>query len=210
MLSFVKAVLQLRHTKLWFFAFWMMPFAWLIWGAANDALGANPAEYLIRSTGELTLRLLCMTLAITPLRQAFGLHALAKLRRLSGLLVFFYASLHLLSYAWLDMGFEWLDVATDIAKRPFILVGFSGFVLLTLLAATSFNQAVKWLGAKRWQILHRAVYLIAGLALLHFFWMRSGKNNFADVWVYATIIAALLGWRIKWRFRQATPPNPPK
>lgn len=209
MLAFVKAVLQLRHIKLWFFAFWMMPFAWLIWGAINDALGANPAEYLIRSTGELTLRLLCVTLAITPLRQAFGLHALAKLRRMSGLLVFFYASLHLLSYAWLDMGFEWLDVAKDIAKRPFILVGFSGFVVLTLLAATSFNQAVKWLGAKRWQTLHRAVYLIAALALLHFFWMRAGKNNFADVWIYATIIATLLAWRIKWRFKPTPPPNPP-
>ena len=201
MLDAVKALLQLRHIKLWFFAFWMMPFVWLIWGAANDALGANPAEYLIRSTGELTLRLLCVTLAITPFRQAFGLHALAKLRRMSGLLVFFYASLHLLSYAWLDMGFEWLDVAKDIAKRPFILVGFTSFVLLSLLAATSFNQAVKWLGAKRWQMLHRAVYAIAALALLHFFWMRAGKNNFADVWIYATIIAALLAWRINWRVK---------
>ena len=209
MLAFVKAVLQLRHIKLWFFAFWMMPFAWLIWGAINDALGANPAEYLIRSTGELTLRLLCVTLAITPLRQAFGLHALAKLRRMSGLLVFFYASLHLLSYAWLDMGFEWMDVAKDIAKRPFILVGFSGFVLLTLLAATSFNQAVKWLGAKRWQTLHRAVYLIAGLALLHFFWMRAGKNNFADVWIYATIIATLLAWRIKWQVKTSSQAKSP-
>ena len=196
MLDVVKALLQLRHIKLWFFAFWMMPFAWLIWGAANDALGANPAEYLIRSTGELTLRLLCVTLAITPLRQAFGLHALAKLRRMSGLLVFFYACLHMLSYAWLDMGFEWLDVAKDIAKRPFILVGFTSFVLLSLLAATSFNQAVKWLGAKRWQLLHRAVYAIAALALLHFFWMRAGKNNFADVWIYATIIVTLLAWRV--------------
>ena len=201
MLAFVKAVLQLRHIKLWFFAFWMMPLAWLIWGAVNDALGANPAEYLIRSTGELTLRLLCVTLAITPLRQTFGFHALAKLRRTSGLLVFFYVSLHLLRYAWLDMGLEWMDVATDIAKRPFILVGFCGFVLLTLLAATSFNQAVKWLGAKRWQMLHRAVYFIAALALLHFFWMRAGKNNFADVWIYASIIATLLAWRIKWRFK---------
>lgn len=209
MLAFVKAVLQLRHIKLWFLAFWMMPFAWLVWGAANDALGANPAEYLIRSTGELTLRLLCVTLAITPLRQAFGLHALAKLRRMSGLLVFFYASLHLLSYAWLDMGFEWMDVAKDIAKRPFILVGFTAAVLLTLLAATSFNQAVKWLGAQRWQLLHRTVYLIAGLALLHFFWMRAGKNNFAEVWLYTAIIAALLAWRVKWRFKPTLPPNPP-
>ena len=196
MLEAVKALLQLRYIKQVFWACWMLPFAWLIWGATNDALGANPAEYLIRSTGELTLRLLCVTLAITPLRQAFGMHALAKLRRMSGLLVFFYACLHMLSYAWLDMGFEWLDVAKDIAKRPFILVGFTSFVLLSLLAATSFNQAVKWLGAKRWQMLHRAVYAIAALALLHFFWMRAGKNNFADVWIYATIIVTLLSYRV--------------
>ncbi len=94
------------------------------------------------------------------------------------------------------MGFEWLEVAKDIAKRPFILVVFTSFVLLSLLAATSFNQAVKWLGAKRWQLLHRAVYAIAALALLHFFWMRAGKNNFADVWIYATIIVTLLAWRV--------------
>lgn len=201
MLAYINALLKLRHIKLLFLTFWMTPLAWLIWGAINDALGANPAEYLIRATGELTLRLLCVTLAITPLRQAFDLHALAKLRRMSGLLVFFYASVHLLSYAWLDMGFEWMDVAKDIAKRPFILVGFTAAVLLTLLAATSFNQAVKWLGAKRWQLLHRTVYLIAGLALLHFFWMRAGKNNFAEVWLYTAIIATLLAWRIRWRFK---------
>jgi sulfoxide reductase heme-binding subunit YedZ len=104
--------------------------------------------------------------------------------------------LHLLSYSWFDMGFDFADIAKDIPKRPFILVGFSAFLLLTPLAATSFNRAVKALGARRWQALHRLVYVIAGLAILHFFWMRAGKNNFAEVAVYAVIIAALLGWRV--------------
>jgi len=113
-----------------------------------------------------------------------------------GLFVYFYVVLHLLSYSWFDMGFDVPEIAKDIAKRPFILVGFSAFVLLTPLAATSFNRAVKALGARRWQTLHKLVYLIAGLAILHFFWMRAGKRNFAEVAVYAAIIGLLLGWRL--------------
>ena len=109
-----------------------------------------------------------------------------------------YLWLHLLSYAWFDMGLELTDIARDIVKRPFILVGFSAFVLLTPLALTSFNRAIKALGARRWQLLHRAVYLVAGLAVLHFFWMRAGKNDFAEVLVYAAILGVLLGWRL-WR-----------
>jgi sulfoxide reductase heme-binding subunit YedZ len=119
-----------------------------------------------------------------------------------GLFVYFYASIHLLSYSWLDMGFEWLDIAADIAKRPFILVGFTAFVLLTPLAATSFNRAIRSLGARRWQMLHRVVYGIAILAVLHFYWMRAGKSNFAEVIVYGAILAALLLWRV-WNKRFA-------
>ena len=104
--------------------------------------------------------------------------------------------LHLLSYSWFDMSFDVSDIAKDIAKRPFILVGFSAFVLLTPLAATSFNRPIKPLGAKRWQTLHKLVYATAGLGILHFFWMRAGKNNFAEVFVYAAILVVLLGWRI--------------
>jgi sulfoxide reductase heme-binding subunit YedZ len=167
-----------------------------VWGAANDALGANPAEYLIRATGDWTLRLLCVTLAVTPLRVMFGLPELAKLRRMLGLFTYFYVVLHLLCYSWLDMGFEWGDIAADIAKRPFILVGFSAFVLLTPLALTSFTRAIRWLGAKRWQWLHRLVYGVAVLAVLHFFWMRAGKSNFAEVFVYASVLFVLLAWRV--------------
>jgi sulfoxide reductase heme-binding subunit YedZ len=178
------------------FALALLPFAWLFWGAFTNSLGANPAEHLERSLGDWTLRFLCITLAVTPLRVMTGIPALARFRRMLGLFVYFYAVLHLLAYSWFDMGFEPADIAKDIAKRPFILVGFSGFLLLTPLAATSFNRAVKALGGRRWQVLHRLVYAVAGLAILHFFWMRAGKHNFAEVAVYATILAVLLGWRL--------------
>ena len=174
----------------------LLPFAWLFYGAATNNLGANPAEYLIRSTGDWTLRFLCIVLAVTPLRVLTSTPQLARLRRMLGLFVYFYVVLHLLSYSWFDMGFDVPDIAKDIAKRPFILVGFSAFVLLTPLAATSFNRAIKALGGKRWQLLHRLVYPIAGLGLLHFFWMRAGKNNFGEVAVYAAIVLLLLGWRV--------------
>ena len=174
------------------------PFAWLLYGAFANALGPNPAEALIRSTGDWTLRFLCLTLAVTPLRQWTGQPALARFRRMLGLFTFFYVVLHFLAYAWLDMGFDPQAIARDIPKRPFALVGFTALLLMLPLAATSFNRAIKALGAKRWQALHRAVYAIAGLGLLHFFWMRAAKNNFAEVAVYAAIIGLLLGWRL-WR-----------
>ena len=178
------------------FVLCLLPFVWLFYGAATNNLGANPAEYLIRSTGDWTLRFLCIVLAVTPLRVMTSTPQLARLRRMLGLFVYFYVVLHLLSYSWFDMGFDVPDIAKDIAKRPFILVGFSAFVLLTPLAATSFNRAIKALGGKRWQLLHRLVHPIAGLGLLHFFWMRAGKNNFGEVAVYAAIVVLLLGWRV--------------
>ena len=191
-----RQVLQHQAAKSLLWLLCVLPFVWLVWGAVNDALGANPAEYLIRATGDWTLRLLCITLAVTPLRLLLGLPELAKLRRMFGLFTYFYVVLHLLCYSWLDMGFEWGDIAEDIAKRPFILVGFTAFVLLTPLALTSFNRAIRWLGAKRWQWLHRLVYGVAVLAVLHFFWMRAGKSNFAEVFVYASVLFVLLAWRI--------------
>ncbi len=173
----------------------LLPFAWLFYGALTNSLGANPAEYLIRSTGDWALRFLCITLAVTPVRVVTGTAALARFRRMLGLFVYFYVVLHLLSYSWFDMGFDVGDIIKDIIKRPFILVGFAAFLLLTPLAATSFNRAIKALGAKRWQTLHKLVYVIAGLGILHFFWMRSGKNDYAEVAIYAVILAVLLGWR---------------
>ena len=147
------------------------------------------------------MRWLCVVLAVTPVRVVFQLSPLARLRRTLGLTVFAYAVLHLLCYAWLDMGLEWVDLAQDIAKRPFILVGFVSWLVLLALAATSFNAAVRWLGGRRWQWLHRTVYLVAPLAILHFYWMRAGKQNFTDVLIYGLVLALLLAWRLQrvWR-----------
>jgi methionine sulfoxide reductase heme-binding subunit len=185
------------------FAACLLPFAWLFYGAFANTLGANPAEAIIRSTGDWTLRMLCVVLAVTPLRVMTATPQLARFRRMLGLFVYFYAALHLTAYAWLDMGFDVAEVVKDIAKRPFILVGFLAFLLLTPLAATSFNRAIKTLGAARWQMLHKAVYAIAGLGVLHFFWMRSGKNDYAEVAVYAAIIGVLLAWRVWDRLKKS-------
>ncbi|WP_245479123.1 sulfite oxidase heme-binding subunit YedZ [Rubrivivax rivuli] len=184
------------------FALALVPLGLLVWGVFADTLGANPAETLIRSTGDWTLRLLCLTLAVTPLRQLTGWHALARLRRMLGLFTFFYGLLHFLAFAWLDMGLDLAAIVADIAKRPFILVGSAALLLMLPLALTSFNRAIKALGAARWQALHRAVYAVAVLAVLHFLWMRSGKNDLAEVGVYAAVIGSLLGWRV-WRLRQS-------
>ena len=188
------------------FVLCLLPLAWLVYAAAFNALGANPAEALIRATGDWTLRALCLVLAITPLRVLTATPQLARFRRMLGLFVFFYGLLHLLSYAWFDMGLELADIVRDIIKRPFILVGSLALLLLGLLAATSFNRAIKAMGGKRWQALHRSVYAVAGLALLHFFWMRAGKNDFAEVTVYAVILGTLLGWRAWQRLRRLLGP----
>lgn len=192
----IRSLLLRPTAKPLVFALALLPFAWLLYGALTQNLGPNPAEALIRSTGDWTLRALCLVLAITPLRVMTATPALARFRRMLGLFVFFYAVLHLLCYSWLDMEFVLGDIARDIVKRPFILVGFTSLLLLGTLAGTSFNRVVKAMGARRWQRLHRLVYAIAGLALLHFFWMRSGKNDYAEVALYAAIVAVLLGWRV--------------
>lgn len=174
------------------FVLYLLPLAWLVWGAAADRLGANPAEALIRATGDWTLRMLCLTLAVTPLRLALAQPLLARFRRMSGLFVFFYAVLHLLCYAVFDRGLDAGEIVQDVIDRPFILVGMGALLLLLLMAATSFHRAMRWLGGRNWQRLHRSVYAVAGLAVLHFWWMRAGKNDFAEVVVYGAILAALL------------------
>ena len=198
----MKKILMHPAAKPVVFGLALLPLAWLVFAAATDALGANPAEALIRALGDWTLRMLCLVLAVTPLRVLTATPALARFRRMLGLFVFFYAGLHLLSYAWFDMGLDGPEIVRDVIKRPFILVGMLAGLLLTLLAATSFNRAIRWLGGARWRVLHRAVYAVAGLAILHFYWMRAGKNNFAEVWLYGAILVALLGWRLWHRLRQ--------
>ncbi|MDR1968690.1 MAG: sulfoxide reductase heme-binding subunit YedZ [Burkholderiaceae bacterium] len=198
----MRSLLLHRAAKPLVWLLCLLPFARLAWGAFSGGLGANPAEFLLRATGDWTLRLLCITLALTPLRVLTRTPALARFRRMLGLWTYFYAGLHLLCYAGFDMSLDPSQIARDIAKRPFILVGFCAFVLLTLLAATSLQRAIRLLGARRWQALHRLVYLIACLGLLHFFWMRAGKHNLAEVKVYAAVVAALLGWRVWFNLRR--------
>ncbi|CAH0348143.1 sulfite oxidase heme-binding subunit YedZ [Aquabacterium sp. CECT 9606] len=189
----------------WLLKPWIKPLVWvvcavpavaLLVAAATDNLGANPAEKLIRETGEWTLRWLWLTLAITPLREVTSLAGLLRYRRALGVTTFVYALLHFLSYAWLDKGFVVDDIVRDVIKRNFILVGMVALVLMTPLALTSFNRAIKAMGAKRWQALHKLVYAVALLGLLHFYWKKSAKNDLNEVWVYAAILAVLLGWRV--------------
>ena len=163
-----------------------------VWKHGSDALGADPIAEIEHRTGLWALRMLMITLAITPLRQLSGQTVVLRFRRMLGLYTFAYAALHLLCYSWFDMGLDVPEILRDVLKRPFILVGMGCFAVLLALAATSFNRAMRWMGGRRWQQLHRGVYLAAGLAILHFFWMRSGKNDFVEVAVYAAILAALL------------------
>ncbi|MFY8018618.1 MAG: sulfite oxidase heme-binding subunit YedZ [Inhella sp.] len=179
----------------------LTPLAWLVYAAYNNLLGANPAETLIRALGDWALRGLLLTLAITPLRVLLKQPALLRYRRLLGLWSFTYVLLHLLAYAWFDKGLMLDEVVQDVIKRPFILVGMLAFLLLLPLALTSFNAAIRWLGGKRWQLLHRLIYPITMLACLHFWWMRSGKQLFTEPIVYTSILIALLGWRLWRRFK---------
>jgi len=193
----MNRLLSHRWAKPLVFALCLLPLSWLLYLVVQDQLGANPQEALIRATGDWALRFLVIVLAVTPLRELSGLSALARYRRMLGVFMYFYALLHFLSYSGFDMGFDVADIFNDIVKRPFILVGSLALLLLTPLAATSLNAAIRALGARRWQRLHRLVYAVAGLAVLHFFWMRAGKNDFAEVAVYAALLALLLGWRLR-------------
>jgi methionine sulfoxide reductase heme-binding subunit len=177
------------------FALCLIPFARLIYLTFNDGLGANPTEFITRSTGWWTLFLLCITLCITPARKLLNLPWLLRLRRMLGLFTFFYACLHFLTYVWFDRQWDFSDLAADVIKRPFITVGFAAFVLLIPLALTSFNAVIKWMTARRWQMLHRLIYAIALLGVLHFWWHKGGKNDFAEPGIFAIAVAALLGWR---------------
>lgn len=181
------------------FVLCLLPLAWLFYGALADKLGANPPEAIIHSLGDWTLRMLCITLAVTPLRTWLKQPQLLRFRRMLGLFTFFYVVLHFLAYSWLDKSFDLHDIWNDIAKRPYILVGTAALLLMIPLAATSFNRAIRALGGRRWQALHKLIYVIALLGILHFYWERSTKHNLAEVWVYAVILAVLLGWRL-WRW----------
>jgi sulfoxide reductase heme-binding subunit YedZ len=178
----------------------LYPLARLVLFGVTNQLGANPIEFITRSTGLWTLIFLCITLAVTPLRRLTGRVELIRLRRMLGLFAFFYALLHFTTYFWFDQWFDLHAIIKDVIKRPFITVGFAAFVLLIPLAATSFQAAVRKLG-RRWQTLHRAIYAIAVLAILHFWWMKAGKHDLELPRIYATIMVVLLGLRLVWMLR---------
>lgn len=180
---------QIKWIKVAVFLACLVPLGHLFWQGLRNRLGANPVEYITHSTGWWALTLILITLSVTPLRKLASLPWLLRLRRMLGLFAFFYASLHFLTYVWLDQFFDWKDIVKDIGKRPFIMLGFAAFVLLVPLAATSTNAMVKRLGARRWQWLHRLIYVLSALGVAHFWWLV--KKDVSEPLVFAVLLAAL-------------------
>ncbi|MDQ5944682.1 MAG: methionine sulfoxide reductase heme-binding subunit [Pseudomonadota bacterium] len=195
---------QLATLKITLFLLALIPAAHLGWRAMTDGLGANPVEELTRNTGTWTFNFLLLTLSITPLRALTGQHWLTRLRRMLGLFAFFYGTLHFSTFIGFEHMFDVNEMLKDVLKRPFVTVGFAAFVLLIPLAATSFNRAIRWLGGKRWQELHRSIYAIGILATVHYFWL---VKITAIQWplLYAAMLAILLGWRARERMRRYGP-----
>jgi methionine sulfoxide reductase heme-binding subunit len=173
---------------------------------AFGGLGANPVEFVTRSTGTWTLVFLCITLAVTPVRRFTGWNWLQRLRRMLGLFAFFYGALHFTTYFWLDQWFDLAAIGKDIVKRPFITMGFAAFVMMIPLAVTSTDAMVRRLG-RRWGKLHRLVYAVAVAAILHYWWHKAGKNDFSQVGWYAAVVIGLLGWRLVDRWRKRVVPR---
>jgi sulfoxide reductase heme-binding subunit YedZ len=191
---------QLRAIKAAVFVLALLPFlrmAWLL-GLGEPV---DPVAFLTHGSGDWALYLLCATLAVTPLRKFTGWNWLVRLRRMLGLTTFFYAFLHFLTFLWFDHGFDVAAMWKDVLKRPFITVGFIAFVLLVPLAATSTNAAIKRLG-RNWARLHRLIYVIAPLAILHYWWMKAAKHNFEQPIVWGVVVAILLGLRLWWRIQR--------
>jgi sulfoxide reductase heme-binding subunit YedZ len=188
---------QLIVVKILLFAVCLVPLLRLAWGAWQNELGANPIEFVIRSLGDWTLNFLLITLTVSPLRKLTGWHWLLRLRRMLGLFAFLYAVLHLSTYVWLDQFFDWSAIARDILKRPFITIGMSAFALLIPLAATSSNAMIRRLGGRRWQQLHRSIYVIAIFAAVHYWWMV--KLDIRQPLIYAIVLTLLLAIRALWR-----------
>lgn len=196
---------QLAAIKVAVFLLALVPLARLVWLTLAGAL-VEPLQFITRSTGDWTLYFLCIALAVTPLRRLAKWNWLLKLRRMVGLFAFFYALLHFLTFLWFDHFFDVAEMLKDVAKRPFILVGFIAFVLLIPLAVTSTNAMVRRLGGKRWQWLHRLVYIVAPLGVLHFWWMKAAKHDLAQPMLFVAIVALLLGIRVWWAWGK--PANP--
>ncbi len=192
---------SLSALKALLFLLCLLPAARLGWLAIEGGLGANPIEFVIRSLGTWTLVLLLATLSITPLRRLTGWNVLIRVRRLLGLFAFFYATLHFLAFFGLDQFFDLRAVIADIAKRPYITVGFTCFLLLIPLAVTSTNAMQRRLGGRRWQRLHRLIYVIAIGGVVHYWWLV--KKDITQPLIYALVLGLLLGLRLWWRARPA-------
>ena len=190
----MRALLNSKWSKPVVFLLCLTPLALLIWRWHAQNLTANPIEFITHATGDWTLRFLIITLCITPLRKLLGLPELIRFRRLLGLFAFFYACLHFTTYIWLDKFFDLSEMWKDIAKRKFITVGFAAFLLLIPLALTSTAAAIRWLGGKRWQLLHRLIYFSAAFGVIHYYWLV--KSAVLKPLAYGAIVAALLLWRL--------------
>jgi sulfoxide reductase heme-binding subunit YedZ len=190
----VRRILTSKWTKVVVFLLCLVPFFSLVDRALHNRLGANPVEFLQHATGDWILRFLVFTLAITPLRKLLNLPDLIRFRRMLGLFAFFYACLHFLTYLGPDQSFNLSAMWKDVAKRPFITVGFLGFVLLIPLALTSTTGWIRRLGGKRWQMLHRAIYISAIAGVVHYYWLV--KSDVRKPLFYGALVAILLLWRL--------------
>ena len=193
----------LTWTKAGVFVLCLVPLLRLGVLAFTWGLGANPITFVLHSLGTWTLVLLLVTLSVTPVRRLTGWNSLIRLRRMLGLFAFFYACLHFFTYVGIDQFFDWRTIVADIAKRPYITVGFASFLLLIPLAVTSTNAMQRRLGGKRWQRLHRLVYVAAAGGVVHYLWLV--KKDMTQPVIYGLLLVLLLGMRLAWRFARPAP-----
>jgi methionine sulfoxide reductase heme-binding subunit len=200
----MEALLRNKWLKVCVFGACLVPLGLLVWRGVHGGLGANPVEFVEHATGDWTIRFLVITLAITPLRQLLGLPDLIRFRRMLGLFAFFYACLHFSSYLGLDKFFDFREIWKDVAKRPYITVGFTAFVLLIPLALTSTAGSIRRLGGRRWQMLHRLIYISAICGVIHYYWLV--KSDVRKPIFYGACVAVLLLWRLgRWIKRKREP-----
>ena len=192
---------QLKALKAVIFLLALLPFLRMAWLTAAG-VPVDPVEFLTHGSGDWALYLLCATLALTPLRRLTGWNWVIRLRRMVGLFTFFYAFMHFMTFLWFDHFFDVAAMWKDVLKRPFITVGFVAFVLLIPLAATSTNGMIKRLG-RNWALLHKLIYAIAPLAILHYWWMKAGKHNFEQPIVWGSVVGVLLLLRVWWSLSRA-------
>lgn len=201
-MAFTPSPKQLTLLKVLIFVLALLPLGRMVWLTVSGQL-VEPLQYLTRATGDWTLYFLCITLGVTPLRRFSKWNWVVKLRRMLGLFAFFYALLHFTTFLWFDHFFNLAEMWKDVLKRPFITVGFIAFVLLIPLAVTSTNGMIRRLGGKRWQWLHRLIYIVAPLGILHFWWMKAAKHDFSQPILFGLIVAALLLIRVYWSWAKA-------